>query len=136
MENNKTPKKEQFWWKVYLHKLLMAMMKTSNCKQLKVMSHVLMNLNAQNQYIGTIKKTAEKTKVSYKTVQSTFKSMQENNIMVKEGQTGIFRINPYFLMKGGEERRGGLVGAYLNLKNTSTKSDEHPEEPSSEVRED
>ena len=67
------------FWKVWLSDLLYTLELINNSKQLDVVFYVLDNTDQTNNlYIGTLQKTADKTGISYKTVATIFKKMQDS----------------------------------------------------------
>lgn len=113
------------FWKVWLSDLLQALNLINNNKQLDVVFYVLENTDpANNLYINTLQKTAEKTGISYKTVAVIFKKMVDANMIIKK-QNGVYFVRPELLMKGDENKKQRLVIEYEQIKHErSEKNDD------------
>lgn len=104
------------FWRVWLGDLLYTLGLINNNKQFEVIFHVLDNTNTHdNLYIGTLRKTAEKTGVSYSTVAEAFKKMQEHNMIVMQ-QSGVYKVNPKLLIKGDDKKKQRLIVEYEKIK--------------------
>ena len=92
------------FWKVWLSDLLYTLGLINNSKQLDVVFYVLDNTDQTNNlYIGTLQKTADKTGISYKTVATIFKKMQDVDMITKK-QNGVYFVKPSLIMKGDENK--------------------------------
>ena len=97
------------FWKVWLGDLLNTLGLINNNKQLDVVFYVLENTDpSTNLYIGTLRSTAEKTNISYKTVATIFKKMQEVD-MIKMQQNGVYKVKPSLLMKGNDTKKKKMI---------------------------
>ena len=106
----------KFFWRVWLEDLLHALDIISNSKQLDVVFYVLSNTNAEsNLYISTMQKTAKETGVSYKTVATIFKKMQNVDMIVKQ-QNGVYKVKPTLLIKGDNFKKHRLIVEYEKIK--------------------
>lgn len=104
------------FWKVWLSDLLYTLGLINNSKQLDVVFYVLDNTDQTNNlYIGTLQKTADKTGISYKTVATIFKKMQEVDMITKQ-QNGVYFVKPTLLMKGDENKKHRLLIEYETVK--------------------
>lgn len=113
------------FWRVWLGDLLYTLGLINNSKQLDVVFYVLDKTDkANNLYIGTLQKTAEKTEISYKTVATIFKKMQDVDMITKK-QNGVYFVKPSLLMKGDDDKRHRLLIEYETVK----KENETKEEP-------
>lgn len=115
------------FWRVWLGDLLYTLGLINNSKQLDVVFYVLDNTDpATNLYIGTIRKTVEDTGISYGTVATIFKKMQEVDMIAKQ-QNGVYKVKPTLLMKGDDSKKQRLVIEYEKIKreeeNQNGKSD-------------
>lgn len=105
------------FWKVWLSDLLNTLGLINNSKQLDVVLYVLENTQQSNNlYIGTIRKTAEETGISYRTVATIFKKMQDVD-MIRKQQSGVYKVKPTLLMKGDDNKKQRLIIEYENIKN-------------------
>lgn len=104
------------FWRVWLGDLLYTLGLINNSRQLDVVFYVLDNTDpANNLYINTLQATAEKTGISYKTVATIFKKMQDVDMVTKK-QNGVYFVKPNLLMKGDEHKKQRLVIEYEKIK--------------------
>ena len=104
------------FWKVWLSDLLYTLGLINNSKQLDVVFYVLNNTDqTSNLYISTLQKTAEKTGISYKTVATIFKKMQEVDMITKK-QNGVYFVKPSLIMKGDDNKKHRLLIEYETVK--------------------
>jgi hypothetical protein len=104
------------FWRVWLGDLLYTLGLINNSKQLDVVFFVLDNTDPSNNlYIGTIRKTVEMTGISYGTVSTIFKKMQEVDMIVKQSN-GVYKVKPNLLMKGDDNKKQRLVIEYEKIK--------------------
>jgi hypothetical protein len=104
------------FWRVWLGDLLYTLGLINNSKQLDVVFYVLDNTDpANNLYIGTIRKTVEETGISYGTVATIFKKMQEVDMITKK-QNGVYFVKPSLLMKGDDNKKHRLLIEYETVK--------------------
>lgn len=104
------------FWRVWLGDLLSTLGLINNSKQLEVVFYVLDNTDpSTNLYIGTLRSTSEKTNISYKTVATIFKKMQEVD-MIQMQQNGVYKVKPNLLMKGSDSKKQRLIIEYESIK--------------------
>ena len=104
------------FWRVWLGDLLYTLGLINNSKQMDVVFHVMENTDtSSNLFIGTLRKVAADTGISYKTVATIFKKMQDVNLLTKQ-QSGLYKVNPSLLMKGDDSKKNRLVVEYEELK--------------------
>lgn len=104
------------FWRVWLGDLLYALGLINNSKQMDVVFHVMENTDtSSNLFIGTLQKVAEQTGISYKTVATIFKKMQDVDLITKQ-QNGLYKVNPSLLIKGDDHKKSRLVVEYEKLK--------------------
>lgn len=104
------------FWRVWLGDLLYTLGLINNSKQLDIVFYVLEHTDPSNNlYIGTIRKTVEETGISYGTVATIFKKMQEVDMIVKQGN-GVYKVKPNLLMKGDDNKKQRLVIEYEKIK--------------------
>ena len=104
------------FWRVWLGDLLYTLGLINNSKQLDVVFYVLDNTDhSNNLYINTLRKTVEKTGISYGTVATIFKKMQEVDMIVKQSN-GVYKVKPNLLMKGDDNKKQRLVIEYEKIK--------------------
>lgn len=112
------------FWRVWLGDLLYTLGLINNSKQLDVVFYVLDNTDpANNLYIKTIRKTVEMTGISYGTVATIFKKMQEVDMIVKQSN-GVYKVKPSLLMKGGDDKKHRLLIEYETVKKENVSKDE------------
>lgn len=116
------------FWRVWLGDLLYTLGLINNSKQLDVVFYVLDNTDpANNLYIGTIRKTVEMTGISYGTVATIFKKMQEVDMIVKQSN-GVYKVKPNLLMKGDDNKKQRLVIEYEKIKREEDMKHEKPDD--------
>lgn len=104
------------FWKVWLSDLLYTLGLINNNKQLDVVFYVLDNTDhSNNLYIGTLQKTADKTGISYKTVATIFKKMQDVDMIIKK-QNGVYFVKPSLIIKGDDNKKHRLLIEYETVK--------------------
>lgn len=104
------------FWRVWLSDLLYTLGLINNSKQLDVVFYVLDNTDpTSNLYIGTIRKTVEKTGISLGTVSAIFKKMQDVDMIVKQSN-GVYKVKPNLLMKGDDSKKKRLLIEYETIK--------------------
>ena len=96
--------------KIWLGHVLDAIDQVGNVK-IKVLNHVLRNMDDQNRYIGTIRAIADKVEVSERTVAALLKKLEEADFIVRIG-SGVIRVNPKGLFKGGSNKRMNVLIKY------------------------
>lgn len=100
--------------KVWLEDLAKIMGILGGAK-VKVFNHILTNINPySNEFGGTIREIAEKLEVDPRTVQSTIQTLVKESFM-KKVRTGTYLVNAKFLVKGGHNKRMGLMLKYDEL---------------------
>lgn len=115
------------FWKVWLSDLLYTLGLINNSKQLDVVFYVLDNTDQTNNlYIGTLQKTADKTGISYKTVATIFKKMQDVDMITKK-QNGVYFVKPSLLMKGDDNKKHRLLIEYETVKKENEPKTEEAE---------
>ena len=105
---------QMLFYRLFLTEFADAFAAISKSKQFDVILYVLKNLNSNNQYIGTLKETAARSEVPYKTVQNTFNEMREKDIM-RMKQNGVYMINPKLLVYGPLVAEARLIRQYSQL---------------------
>lgn len=80
----------------------------------KVAYHMVDNLNAENEYIGTIRKLATDCNVSIETARETLKQLQLSDFMRKK-QNGVYKVNAEVFFDGTHKKRLGVVTQYQQL---------------------
>lgn len=84
-------------------------------KKVKVFNHLLLKMNSDNIFIGTIRAIAEKLKLSKETVSSSLKLLKDAG-HIKMLQDGVYMINPDLILKGNSAKRQKLRADYFGLK--------------------
>ena len=85
--------------------------------KIDVVVFILENTNyITNLYLGSIKKTAELSGISYPTVHATFKILEEKKL-IKKVEAGAWMVNAALLAKGSEKKRRMLI-EYFEAEDT------------------
>ena len=104
------------FWRVWLGDLLQTLGLINNSRQLDVVFYVLENTRStDNLYIGTLQTTAEKTGISYKTVATIFKKMQDVDMIIKQ-QQGVYKVKPNLLIQGDDKKKQRIMIEYEQIK--------------------
>lgn len=77
---------------------------------------IMNNLDKENRLIMTQRMIAEKTKMSTKTVTETLKALISSNFLQKV-QSGVYRVNPNIVFKGGKNQRIDVLLQYRAIEN-------------------
>ena len=116
------------FWRVWLGDLLYTLGLINNSKQMDVVFHVMENTDASsNLFIGTLRQVAADTEISYKTVATIFKKMQDVNLITKQ-QSGLYKVNPSLLIKGDEHKKQRLVIEYEKVKSNAKAEKKHEDD--------
>jgi predicted transcriptional regulator len=83
--------------------------------KVKVFNYILTNINPySNEFGGTMREVAEKIDVDTRTVQTTIQTLVKEGFM-KKIRIGAYLVNAKFLVKGGHDKRMGLLLKYDEL---------------------
>lgn len=83
--------------------------------KIAIFNHILENINPySNEFGGTQTEVSKIINVSKTTVNEVFKTLIENNFM-KKVRIGTYLINSRYLVKGGHDKRMGLMLKYDEL---------------------
>lgn len=96
--------------KIWLGHVLDAIDQVGNVK-IRVLNHILRNMDGQNRYIGTITSIAADVGVSARTVGELLRRLEEADFIVRV-QSGVIRVNPKGLFKGGSNKRMNVLIKY------------------------
>jgi DNA-binding Lrp family transcriptional regulator len=96
--------------KIWLGHVLDAIDQVGNVK-IKVLNHILRNMDGQNRYIGTISFIADEVGVSSRTVGELLRRLEDADFIVRIG-SGVIRVNPKGLFKGGSNKRMNVLIKY------------------------
>lgn len=96
--------------KIWLGHVLDAIDQVGNVK-IRVLNHILRNMDGQNRYVGTIRGLAEDMKVSHTTVGTLLKKLEEADFITRVS-SGVIRVNPKGLFKGGSNKRMNVLIKY------------------------
>jgi len=88
-------------------------------QKVKVFNHLLLKMNSDNVFIGTIRAIAEKLKLSKETVSSSLKLLKDAG-HIKMLQDGVYMINPDLILKGNSSKRQKLRATFFDLKYENT----------------
>ena len=100
--------------KVWLEDLAKIMGLLGGAK-VKVFNHILTNINPySNEFGGTMREIASKLEVDVRTVQNTVQTLLKEGFM-KKIRIGAYLVNAKFLVKGGHNKRMGLMLKYDDL---------------------
>lgn len=83
-------------------------------QKVKVFSHILLKMNSDNHYIGSIREMAKELKLSNETVTNTLKLLKglEQLTMI---QNGVYMLNPDLILKGGSLKRQMLKAKFKGI---------------------
>lgn len=98
-------KKRERWDKVYA-KTLADMLDLSSEPKTKVIAYLIRNKDYKNVCMATVRKIAEETGISTKTVQRTLKVLQDNNFIIRL-QNGAVMFSPHVMRTG--HNAGGMA---------------------------
>lgn len=108
--------------KVWLNSILQALDMLGN-KKSKVAYHIIDNLNKENQYIGTQRQIAERTKTGLNTVNVTMHALLKADFL-RTLSNGVYCINPDILFKGGRTSRLNVLQQYNNAEQPKISDEE------------
>lgn len=121
----------QNFWKIWLSDILTIMGIISNSKQLDVVLYIMAHIKqSDNTFIGTYKEVAKKTGISEKTVATAFRTLLKNDFLRKI-HSGVYQVNPKYIVKGNENKRRMIIN-YYNTLNLYAKDDEIVEQNENE----
>lgn len=102
--------------KVWLQHLVNSLDSISNQK-LRLAFWIIDNLDRENKLTMTQRAIAEKSGMSYQTVNRTIKALQEGNpaFLVKIN-SGAYRVNPEVIWKGSHSNRMGICYEYRSAE--------------------
>lgn len=83
-------------------------------KKLQLLMWLFDQADAYNNIIGTIREIAEKTSLSFGTVQTTLAALEEKDVLRR--RTGVITLNPNVIFKGGTGARMDVLISYRNIK--------------------
>lgn len=102
---------QKAFWKVYLMDFLQVL-GGFEYKQLDVLIYILEHTDSStNTFIGTYRAVADKSGVSYDTVQRTIKLLLAKNFL-KRVQTGVYQVSPEIMLKGTDHKKQLLLNYY------------------------
>ncbi len=117
---NKYVEQDFNFHKIWLSDLL-NIIEIIGTKKLKVIKHILNNMNTKDNTIYfTQRGLAKKLNLSLQTINDTIKILVESNFM-KKIQTGVYQINPDIIIKGSTGKRVNLLIQYKNIDNNEEK---------------
>lgn len=73
-------------------------------QKLKVLNHILLNMDRENTFIGTVRGMSENLNLSMETVTKSMKILKDSGNL-KMRQNGIYMINPDLIIQGGSTKR-------------------------------
>lgn len=94
------------WERVYA-KTLVDMLDIAGEVQTKIIAYMIKHKDYRNVVYGTIRKIAEETGSSTKTVQRTIKILLANNF-IKKLQNGVYLFSPH-VMRTGRDKAGQAI---------------------------
>lgn len=95
------------WNRVYLGAFMDLLIDISSSKAVEIVQFVLDNLNSDHQFVYSIRDTAEKTGISYRTTQQAFVQLKAANFMRQEGK--VYIINPEFVGSFGTDKKNKSI---------------------------
>lgn len=100
--------------KIWLEHILSSIDIIGNQKT-KLAFWILEHLDTENRLVMTQRAIAIKTGISVKTVTETLKALIETNFLQKV-QSGVYRVNPDIIWKGGKSDRLNILMQYHQEK--------------------
>lgn len=82
-------------------------------QKVKVFNHILLNMNSDNTFIGTIRGMAEELKLSIETVTKSIKLLKDSGNL-RMLQNGIYMINPDLIIRGKSIKRQIVRAKFYN----------------------
>ena len=82
-------------------------------KKLQLLMWLFDQADVYNNIIGTVREIAEKTNLSFGTVQTTLAALEGKDILRRK--TGIITLNPDVVFKGGTSARMDVLIRYRNI---------------------
>lgn len=73
-------------------------------QKLKVLNHILLSMDRENTFIGTVRGMSENLNLSMETVTKSMKILKDSGYL-KMRQNGIYMINPDLIIQGGSTKR-------------------------------
>lgn len=110
------------WEKAWLINLFLAFQELGS-KRVDVAMWLLKNKNSDNQIVYTQREIAEKTKISIKTVNQTFKLLVGCDAIRRKNGKGIAMWNPDIVARGGTKKRSKLVIEFGKLPKSKKEED-------------
>ena len=105
--------------KIWLEHILSSIDIIGNQKT-KLAFWIMNNLDKENRLIMTQRTIADKTGMSTKTVTETLKALISSNFLQKV-QSGVYRVNPDIVFKGGKNDRINVLLQYRETDETQIK---------------
>ena len=100
--------------KVWLGHILETMEIIGN-KKIKVVFHILDNLNSENLFLGTQREIETELNISQKTINETLQALQEGKFL-KMVRSGLYQVSPEVIFKGSHNHRMNVLIKYRDTK--------------------
>lgn len=111
------------WDKVWLSHMLEILDLVGN-KKMQVISWLLENrIKETNEIFATQDMIVSETKLSKKTVQDTFKALQNQNVLTKI-RNGAWQLSPDFIWRGDSKDRMDILISYKQINEKKEKENE------------
>jgi len=124
---------QKAFWKLYLLDFLQVL-EILESKQVGVVIHLLENIDpANNTYIGTYRKIAERSSISLDTVFKVMKKLIACKFLTKI-QDGVYQISPTILMRGSEHKKNILLSYYKEPQKKDPFKQTDPTEPDNQIK--
>lgn len=94
---------------------LVALLDVIGGQKVKVFNHILLEMNADNIYIGTIREMAKTLELSVQTVSSSLKLLKSSE-QLKMLLDGVYMVNPSLIIKGKSLKRQKLNATFSGQK--------------------
>jgi hypothetical protein len=91
------------FYKVWLNDLT-KLLDLIGGQKLKVLNHILLNMDRENTFIGTIRGLSDRLDLSMETVTKSIKILKDSGNL-KMLQNGIYMVNPDLIIRGGSTKR-------------------------------
>ena len=110
IEKKLSPTLKGGWRRVYLADFLQILDEIGNAK-IKVLEFILDNIDSNNKLTLEMTEVSKKTEISYKTVRTTFKALEEKKLLKKLGTAWIVMPDVVSAF-GGDKKNARLLIEY------------------------
>lgn len=106
IEKRLSPSLKGGWRRVYLADFLQILDEIGNAK-IKVLEFVLDNIDSNNKLTISMSEVSKKTKISYKTIHTTFKALEDKKLLKKVGTAWV--VMPDIVSAFGSDKKNARL---------------------------